>query len=75
MSEDDPVLKRLADLPQIAPDELHKERVRRRAQAALAAERSLLSRLWSRAVVPAFCVGATAIYLVWAISFTANLYK
>jgi hypothetical protein len=68
------VRQRLAGLLRAEPDDLHKERVRRRARNALAGERSTLSRIWSRRVVPAFCVGATAIYLIWAIQFTSNLY-
>lgn len=61
----------LLDLPAVAPDDLHAERVRRRAQATLSDERKLMSRpwlrpvsrVWSRAIVPTFCVGATAMYL------------
>jgi len=73
---------RLKELPSRSPDDLHGERVRRRAQAALTDERKLAARpwlrpavrVWQRAVVPGFCVGATAMYLFWALNFSARLY-
>jgi hypothetical protein len=78
----DPLLDSLKGLPPMRPDDLHAERVRRRAQSALEGERKLLarpwlkpiSRAWSQAIVPSFCVAATAIYLVWALDFSSKLY-
>jgi hypothetical protein len=63
-------------------DELMAERVRRRAQAALAEERRLLahplrrqaSRAWGR-VEPVAVAAACVVYLVWAFEFAAKLYQ
>jgi hypothetical protein len=72
-------------LKQLGPtgiDDLHAERVRRKAQAVLAAERRLLRRPWLRqaervwwtaepVVLAAFCLA----YLVWAFDFASKLYR
>lgn len=70
------------DLPPAPMDELMAERVRRRAQAALAEERRLLahplrrqaSRAWGR-VEPVAVAAACVVYLVWAFEFAAKLYQ
>ena len=57
------------------------ERIRRRAQAALASERRLVdrphlaraSRFYSRAIEPTLVVGACIVYLDWAIRATLAL--
>jgi hypothetical protein len=79
---EDPLLASLRELPRVELDQLSRERVRLRARAALkesvAAERGVrvtLSRAWSRAVAPALLTSATAVYLVWAVSFCASLYR
>jgi hypothetical protein len=70
------------DLPPAPMDELMAERVRRRAQAALADERRLLghplrrgaARVWGR-VEPVAVAAACVVYLVWAIEFASKLYQ
>ena len=79
----DALLARLAELPAIEPDDLRLARVRRAAHAALAEERRLLdrpwlrpvARAWSRAIVPALLAGTVGVYLVWAVRFSAGLYR
>jgi len=77
----DPLLDSLKALPSVAPDDLHAS-----ASAAVANPRSAtsaascpapgsahVSRLVPR-IVPTFCVGATAMYLFWALDFSSKLY-
>ena len=78
MSDDE--LKQLGDAPM---DQLMAERVRRRAQAALAEERRLIGhplrrgagRAWSRVMVPSLLAAACVVYLMWAVKFTSALYQ
>jgi hypothetical protein len=71
VSDDD----ELQNLPKAPIDELWAERVRRRAQAALAAERRHpIVRAWSRVAVPTLLTAACVLYVVWAVNFTAALY-
>lgn len=80
--KDDPLLQRLRALPQEPLDELKAERVRRRAQDALAAERRLgrwpwlppLVRFGERGLLPLSLSAAVAVYLIWAVRFTSALY-
>lgn len=69
----------LRELPAPALDDLTVERVRRRAQGALAAERSLaahpVARAWSRFVTPTLLAGAVCGYLLWAVQASAALYR
>jgi hypothetical protein len=79
MSEDD----ELKHLPGAPLDQLWSERVRRRAQATLSDERRLIAHpllrtaghLWNRVAVPTLLVTACVIYVAWAVSFTAALYR
>jgi hypothetical protein len=75
MSDHDDVLERLRAIERVGPDDLSAERVRRRAQAALAEEQSRARRLWSRVVLPALLAAACTVYVVWAVDFTARLYR
>ncbi len=71
--------RKLRGLPPHDLDDLAAERVRRRAQAQLAAERRLqgrpVARAWSRYVTPVLLTGAVGGYLLWAISVTSALYR
>ena len=77
------LLERLARLSSAPPDDLLSERVRRRAQSVLAAEKRLaarpwlvpVERVWSRALYPALVTSAVGSYLVWAIRTAADLYR
>jgi hypothetical protein len=69
-------------LPQPQIDELMVERVRRRAQAALAKEKQLIAHpirrsigraLWR--VEPIFVAAACIVYLVWAMEFAGRIYR
>jgi hypothetical protein len=70
VSDDD-----LKKLPPAPMDDLWAERLRRRAQAALSAERRRpLARAWSRVAVPTLLAAACVVYVVWAVQFTSALY-
>ncbi len=74
---EDPLLRELGALPTRAIDDLMAERVRRRAHAVLEEEGRLAARPWlqaARVAVPAVLASAVAVYLWWAVSFTAALY-
>ena len=79
MNDDD----ELRQLPRAPMDQLWAERVRRRAQAALADEQRLVAhplrrtahRALSRVAVPALLAAACLVYVVWAVRFTASLYQ
>ena len=71
--DDDPVFARLRALPAARLDDVAVERVRRRAQAALAAERSM-SRRVVRAAATALVASTVATYLALLIHACANLY-
>jgi hypothetical protein len=81
--ENDPLLAELGRLAPRDADDLHAERVRRRAQAILAEERRLLERPWLRAarrafqqaIAPTAVAGTVAVYLIWAFSFVGALYR
>jgi hypothetical protein len=69
-------------LPEPPIDDLMVERVRRRAQAALAEEKELIARpirrgvgraLWR--IEPFLVAAACIIYLVWAVEFAAKIYR
>lgn len=69
--------EKLKALERVAPDDLTAERVRRAAQAALAAERRAaqpLARAWSRWVAPSLVTAVAAGYLLFWTQFTAGLY-
>ena len=92
---EDPLLERLHQLPLVpfdgsldgpvpgSLDDLSAERVRRRAQAVLAAEKRLaarpwlipVERVWSRALYPALVTSAVGSYLFWAFRTAADLYR
>jgi hypothetical protein len=77
---DEDLLALLKELPRVELDQLTSERVRRRAQEVYAEARGAtqgrtLERRWSRAWAPAFLASAAAVYLVWAVSFCASLYR
>jgi len=63
----------LKKLPVLRPDDLHAERVRRRAHAVIGETR--LRRAWNRAILPGLLTAASATYLYWALDFTAKLYR
>jgi hypothetical protein len=82
-TENDPLLRQLAELPAERPDDLTHARVRRRALAALAEERRLAQHpwlrpvqvAWRRAVMPTLLTGAIGAYLTWAVGYSALLYQ
>ena len=79
----DALLARLAELPTVPPDDLQRARVRRVTLAALAEERRLAgrpmvrvaTRAWSGAILPVLLAGTVGVYLVWAVRFSAALYR
>ena len=83
MNDDDELAKELSHLPPRDLDDLAAERVRRRAQSVLAAERRLAERpwlvpvahAWSRVVAPVLVAGAVGGYLTWAVTFVGALYR
>jgi hypothetical protein len=79
---DDPLLRSLAELPELGPDRLRKERTLRRARARFidehAAGGSAASRrarhLYADFVTPTMLAGGAAVYLLWALRFCTALY-
>ena len=81
--DEDPLLRSLRALPDAALDEIHAERVRRRAQVILAGEArgastprfAVAPLLWSRAVVPALLAATVGVYLHFAVGLASSLYR
>jgi hypothetical protein len=81
MPSDDPILKSLADLPEVPLDAAASDRVRRRARIALvdtAAEpHPTLARLalaWSGGVLPAILLGTGAVYAWGAVLMIGRIF-
>lgn len=76
MSDDE-----LKALPTIAPSDALRERTLRRARARYVDEHAMagrpvlrrVQRTWAELVAPGLLVGATAMYLVWAVNACSHL--
>jgi hypothetical protein len=78
---DDPILKNLADLPEVPLDAATSDRVQRRARIALVDAREAphptlmrLSLAWSTAILPTILLGTGAVYTWGAVKMIGRIF-
>ncbi len=74
MNDSDPILERLADLPEEDVDDWRREHIRVRAHRAMERSESKWLRIYDRFLEPAGLCGVSVAYLFWAFSICATIY-
>lgn len=73
MSEADPILEAVADLPAHDVDEWRREHIRLAAHRAMEQEPSTFRRVYDRFLEPVSVCGFGVVYLVWAFGRVAMI--
>lgn len=74
MNDSDPILERLAALPEEDVDDWRREHIRGRAHRAMERSSSKWLYLYDRVLEPAGLCGVSMAYLFWAFSICATIY-